>query len=63
MTPRVATIRIHPPLCPPPADRNYKLITPPDGHQFWVVWPLGKTLGEAAAPFLVGLYELVYGQK
>ena len=63
MCPKIKTIKIHAPTCPPPTDRNWLLRTPPDGYQYFVVWPLGKTLAQAAAPLLAGLYEMVYGQK
>ena len=63
MTPKVREVIIHPPTCPPPDNLNWELITPPSGWQFYMCWPLGRTLQEAGLPLLERLLAATKGEK
>lgn len=63
MTRKPKEFTIHPPLCPPPTDMNWELLTPPSGWQFYLCWPLGKSLREASLPLLERLLAATKGQE
>ena len=63
MTPKIRTIVIHPPTCPPPTDMNWRLMTADDGKQWYLCWSKNKTLLEAGLPLLEGLLRATKGQE